>query len=219
MGYIYDARSTVTTAFMMSATDEVSRSRSAYRGEQYDPDLGLYYLRARYYSPATGRFLSRDPKEPCNCGDVRHSSSLHKYLYAASDPVNRVDPSGRADTAEEVQIGRFTLLASICSAVSKVPGTDIGPYPAPFYPDEKWATEPGNSWQCEANAEGRITFCKRRCPNGDEEWFTWDDGTTTGENPHWDYHRCDNTTCKIYTDGTSTCPPAGGGGPVPGVGE
>src|SRR6266849_2716860 len=112
MGYIYDARSTVTTAFMMSATDEVSRSRSAYRGEQYDPDLGLYYLRARYYSPATGRFLSRDPKEPCNCGDVRHSSSLHKYLYAASDPVNRVDPSGRADTAEEVQIGRFTLLAS-----------------------------------------------------------------------------------------------------------
>ncbi len=27
-----------------------------YRGEQYDADLGLYYLRARYYNPATGRF-------------------------------------------------------------------------------------------------------------------------------------------------------------------
>jgi RHS repeat-associated protein len=33
-----------------------------YRGEQFDPDLGLYYLRARYYNPATGRFMSRDPE-------------------------------------------------------------------------------------------------------------------------------------------------------------
>lgn len=34
-----------------------------YRGEQYDSDLGLYYLRARYYNPLTGRFMSRDPEE------------------------------------------------------------------------------------------------------------------------------------------------------------
>ena len=27
----------------------------------YDSDLGLYYLRARYYNPVTGRFVSRDP--------------------------------------------------------------------------------------------------------------------------------------------------------------
>jgi RHS repeat-associated protein len=31
-----------------------------YRGEQYDPDLNLYYLRARYFNPLTGRFLTRD---------------------------------------------------------------------------------------------------------------------------------------------------------------
>ena len=34
-----------------------------YRGEQYDSDLSLYYLRARYYNPLTGRFMSRDPEE------------------------------------------------------------------------------------------------------------------------------------------------------------
>ena len=34
-----------------------------YRGEQYDSDLGLYYLRARYYNPNTGRFMSRDPED------------------------------------------------------------------------------------------------------------------------------------------------------------
>jgi RHS repeat-associated protein len=52
----------MTTA-AICATREVSWSPSFYRGEQYDSDLGLYYLRARYYNPATGRFLSRDPEE------------------------------------------------------------------------------------------------------------------------------------------------------------
>jgi RHS repeat-associated protein len=67
-----------------------------YRGEQYDPDLNLYYLRARYYNPATDRFLSRDPDD--------HSpfdpKSLHKYLYANGDPVNGLDPTGRGDLVE-----------------------------------------------------------------------------------------------------------------------
>ena len=56
-----------------------------YRGEQYDPDLGLYYLRARYYNPVTGRFLSADPLA---------SQGQRRYQYAGADPVNGVDPSG-----------------------------------------------------------------------------------------------------------------------------
>jgi RHS repeat-associated protein len=43
------------------AIGEVSPSGSICSGEQYDQDLGLYYLRARYYNPTMGRFLSRDP--------------------------------------------------------------------------------------------------------------------------------------------------------------
>ncbi len=248
-----------------------------YRGGQYDPDLGLYYLRARYYNPLTGRFMSRDPQEFCDCS-ILHPASLHKYVYAENDPVDLTDPSGRAAVAEpiapaappaesssvgtpveyaliigEISLGSVAGLKSVaneigcvfdtaatllhvvvqnlglpqsvqidpstCSARSttrKIPGTDIGPYPAPFYPDETWATSPGNPWgDCEVNAEGRVTFCKKRCSNGNEEYFTWDDGLKTGENPHWDYHRCDNTSCKIYTDGTSTCSPEGGKEPLP----
>jgi RHS repeat-associated protein len=71
-----------------------------YRGEQYDPDLGLYYLRARYYNPNTGRFLSRDPED----GKANDPASLHKYLYAGANPVNRVDPLGRKTEGEYEEI-------------------------------------------------------------------------------------------------------------------
>jgi RHS repeat-associated protein len=46
---------------------------------------------ARYYNPATGRFMSRDPE----AGNRFDPASLHNYLYADGDPVNRIDPSGR----------------------------------------------------------------------------------------------------------------------------
>jgi RHS repeat-associated protein len=67
-----------------------------YRGEQFDPDLSLYYLRARYYDPLSGRFLSRDPAD----GQTADPKSLHKYLYAGGGPVNAVDPTGKANLFE-----------------------------------------------------------------------------------------------------------------------
>jgi RHS repeat-associated protein len=67
-----------------------------YRGEQYDSDLGLYYLRARYYNSATGRFMSRDQYD----GNQLDPRTLHKYLYALGDPIDAYDPSGLATLAE-----------------------------------------------------------------------------------------------------------------------
>ncbi|GEM_PF-2342794 len=61
-----------------------------FAGEQFDPDLNLYYNRARYLNTSTGRFLNMDPYE----GDAESPLSLHKYLYAGNDPINRIDPSG-----------------------------------------------------------------------------------------------------------------------------
>ncbi|MCI0711843.1 MAG: RHS repeat-associated core domain-containing protein [Chloroflexi bacterium] len=43
-------------------------TKFAYTGQQYDDATGLYFLRARYYDPAIGRFLSQDPY-PVNTGN------------------------------------------------------------------------------------------------------------------------------------------------------
>ncbi len=61
-----------------------------YCGEQYDSTLKMYNLRARWYSPATGRFNAIDPYE----GSPYDPPSLHRYLFCHSDPINRIDPSG-----------------------------------------------------------------------------------------------------------------------------
>jgi len=61
-----------------------------YTGQQLDAD-GKYYLRARFYNPGTGRFLSHDPL----IGSDGDPVSMHRYLYAGADGVNACDPSGR----------------------------------------------------------------------------------------------------------------------------
>ena len=91
-----------------------------YRGEQFDNDLGLYYLRARYYNPATGRFLSRDPEG----GKAWVPATLHKYLYVGGDPVNWVDPRGRDLTGYAINTKRAIGGVQILNAISC--GVSIG---------------------------------------------------------------------------------------------
>jgi RHS repeat-associated protein len=93
-----DLTGTVTDTYDFDAFgNEVNTSGTTpnvylYRGEQYDSDLSLYYLRARHFNPATGRFLETDPAS----GDAKDPATLHKYLYTGGDPVNHIDPTGWA---------------------------------------------------------------------------------------------------------------------------
>jgi RHS repeat-associated protein len=61
-----------------------------YRSERFDAVLGQYYLRARMYDPARGRFGSMDSFD----GSAQEPSSLHKYMYANADGLNKYDPTG-----------------------------------------------------------------------------------------------------------------------------
>ena len=76
-----------------------------YSGERFDENIGFYHFRARDYNPLTGRFGTMDPYQ----GDIQNPATLHKYLYAQADPVNRVDPSGLADLFEYSFMVRNTV--------------------------------------------------------------------------------------------------------------
>lgn len=77
-----------------------------YGGEYYDFTNELYYLRARFYSPQLGRFVTQDTY----AGQYRDPLSLHLYTYVKNNPLTYVDPSGHMgqDIATPDGGGEFT---------------------------------------------------------------------------------------------------------------
>jgi len=69
-----------------------------YLGKQWYGDLGLYQLGRRLYSPATGRFLTRDPLPEMlrDTGRTNARDAGSTYVYAGANPVLFVDPFGLA---------------------------------------------------------------------------------------------------------------------------
>jgi len=61
-----------------------------YTGEAWDAEVELLYLRARYYQPEVGRFVTKDPWR----GDVNRPATLNRYVYVSNNTPNRVDPTG-----------------------------------------------------------------------------------------------------------------------------
>ena len=57
-----------------------------FTGRRLDTETGLYYYRARYYSPALGRFLQTDP--------IGYADGIDWYAYCGNNPVVLVDPWG-----------------------------------------------------------------------------------------------------------------------------
>ena len=68
-----------------------------YAGQMYDNESGLYYLRARYYDPNVGRFISEDTDK----GKIENPSSLNLYVYCQGNPIRLVDPSGHVGVTIE----------------------------------------------------------------------------------------------------------------------
>ncbi|MBP3359758.1 MAG: RHS repeat-associated core domain-containing protein, partial [Clostridia bacterium] len=64
--------------------EETIENHFTYFGQTFDETTGLYYLRARYYDPTTGRFTQQDTAE----------DGYNWYVYGNQNPVNRIDQSG-----------------------------------------------------------------------------------------------------------------------------
>jgi len=85
---------------MVTASTGYSTTAFLFSGQYRDAATGFYYLRARYYDPATGQFLTVDPKV---------ATTLSPYGYVQGNPLNSSDPTG---------LDNCGLFAFFCDAVS-----------------------------------------------------------------------------------------------------
>jgi RHS repeat-associated protein len=113
--YDYDAfgnllHSTATGIPPGGTTVTATPNEFLFAGEQFDSDLNLYYNRARYLNTSTGRFMNMDQYE----GDSGSPASLHKYVYAGADPVNRFDPAGN-DFDLATQVAAVTIVTVLAN--------------------------------------------------------------------------------------------------------
>jgi RHS repeat-associated protein len=70
-----------------SSLPQTDKDRARWKGALWmGTESNLYYLRNRWYDPATGRFLSEDP--------IGLAGGVNPSLFGGSDPVNTLDPSG-----------------------------------------------------------------------------------------------------------------------------
>jgi RHS repeat-associated protein len=89
-GYLYDAFGG-TSVFDASGQPRGASAlgmRALYQGQLYDPNLAMYAMGAREYSPALGRFVSLDP--------AGFEGGDNLYAFAAGMPLTRIDPTGLA---------------------------------------------------------------------------------------------------------------------------
>jgi RHS repeat-associated protein len=109
----------------LSSTIPNLQSDYLFTGEQWDEDLGMYFLRARYLNTNTGRFHSQDSYEGRNGEPL----TLHKYLYAHGNPAMFTDPSGRFSLAEMSTAIQVSLTLGVITGFTvpliRGPGDDI----------------------------------------------------------------------------------------------
>ncbi len=78
--------------------DDADDNAFRYCGEYFDAETGTIYLRARYYDPAIGRFISRDSVT----GEKTDPLSLNLYTYCHNRPIIGSDPSGHVLLVDDI---------------------------------------------------------------------------------------------------------------------
>ena len=99
--YDYDAFGNERSIAGQDSSQDTNPFR--YCGEYYDTETGKLYLRARYYDPTIGRFMSEDPAH----------DGLNWYVYCENNPIKYWDPSGNSPelVAESLNLAQELALA------------------------------------------------------------------------------------------------------------
>ena len=122
---LVDNAETLTDSYNYKAYGELSSHEGTssnsflFTGEQFDSETDEYYLRARYYSPNSGRFISRDSYD----GTAGNPISQNHYLYTGSNPTNYVDLSGNNYTIASV--ANASAISSILGGIAQSNGVRI----------------------------------------------------------------------------------------------
>ena len=111
--YIYDVFGAIRS--------EVGTSENAYlfTGRELDSETGLYYYRNRYYNPAVGRFVTKDP--------IGIAGGINYYSYTLNNPINYIDPDGLLILPPGIRKGLQVVVVGIGIVVGVVNPNGDGP--------------------------------------------------------------------------------------------
>ncbi|HSK78587.1 MAG TPA: RHS repeat-associated core domain-containing protein, partial [Thermoanaerobaculia bacterium] len=144
-----------------STSGDASSNPFQYTGREND-GTGLYYYRARYYSPSFDRFISEDP--------IGFEGGMNIYAYADGDPAMKTDPLG--------------LATFMCMKPLSYFGGDG--LRSGF---ETWINPLYHQYLCVSDGKGGY-ICGGQDQRG-QEWYDWISGPGRPSSDHYDSQNCE----------------------------
>ncbi|MFO1323720.1 MAG: RHS repeat-associated core domain-containing protein [Burkholderiales bacterium] len=165
--HVFDASGLLKAAYvydpwgnLLNPADPLgSRQKNKYADQAFDAASGLYYMRARYYDPLTGAFLSRDPLNLAGV-DLGDGSP---YTYARNNPLTFYDPTGlvaekgsQQDCTGARQPNDYSWVDAAQDLLQKILGALRHARPSWFDPFVQLAQDPfvaGGVYKCNGAAD------------------------------------------------------------------
>lgn len=95
-----------------------NQGRFQYTGQAWIAELGMYYYKARIYSPTLGRFLQTDP--------IGYKDQVNLYAYTSNDPLNKMDFTGTDMTFIWAQRPNAAELQQFSEQIDQLASTETG---------------------------------------------------------------------------------------------